>query len=163
MKKNIILSLIACMLFVGTMQAQEMGLIVNETNGDTPSFALSGIDKIKFSAGEMLVLTKKGEANAIPLSSVAQLTFAFVDKSEINTVDVSDLQLYPNPVQDELFVTNDTKIEAITVFDLSGKVLLRTKVQALMTKLSLGFLSQGIYLIQVQYADTVHTQKIIKL
>ncbi|GHV12603.1 hypothetical protein FACS1894162_8650 [Bacteroidia bacterium] len=151
------------LLLAGTVQAQEIGLVVHETNGATSSVALSGIDKITFSDGSMNILPTSGNATVVTLSTVSQLTFATVEGTEISAVDVAKLQLYPNPVRDELFVTSDTEIESIALFNLSGSLMLRTTLRALTAKLSIGFLPSGTYLIQIKRADTIETHKIIKL
>jgi hypothetical protein len=81
----------------------------------------------------------------------------------VDAVDVSTLEVFPNPVRDELLITSDTEIEAIVVFDLSGNMLLRRNVQSYTATLSLGFLPAGAYLIQVRRADAISNHKIIKL
>jgi hypothetical protein len=161
-KKKLLFAVAALMLCVGTMQAQETGLLVHNDTGAPQSFTLSGIDKITFSDGQLNVLSTNGTSTDFSLSAISKLTFAAVDGSEIPVVEVSALNLYPNPVQDELFVKSDTEIETITLFGLQGNVLLRSKVQSSSTTLSLGFLPKGIYLIQVKRADAISTQKIIK-
>jgi hypothetical protein len=164
-RKIIILSVTALMLCVGTMQAQETSLLVHGSDGTPQSFALGSINKITFSGGKMNVLPTSGTAESIALSEISQLTFAAVGNggTGISLTDVSELRLYPNPVRDELFVAGDTEIESIAVFNLSGSMLLRTKVQSATATLSLGFLPTGIYVIQVKRANAVNTQKIIKL
>jgi hypothetical protein len=165
MKRKIItLSVTALMLCVGTIQAQETSLLVH-SGGAPQSFTLGSIDKITFSGGNMNVLPTSGSAASIALSAISQLTFAAVEGggSAISSPDVSEFRLYPNPVRDKLFVAGDAEIESIAVFNLSGSMLLRTKVQSATATLSLGFLPTGIYVIQVKRANAVNTQKIIKL
>ncbi|GHT08813.1 hypothetical protein AGMMS49525_17940 [Bacteroidia bacterium] len=163
MKQIFILSFAAFVLCVGSVRAQETGLIVHETTGATSSFALSGIDKITFSGGDMKVVPTSGSSSDIALSAISQLTFGAVAPTEIAAVDISALKLYPNPVRDELFVTSDTEMESIALFNLSGSLMLRTTLRALTAKLSIGFLPSGTYLIQIKRADTIETHKIIKL
>jgi hypothetical protein len=155
----------AFMLFVGNAQAQETSLVVHSKSGTPQTFALGSIDKITFSGGNMKVLPTSGTGSDIALSTISQLTFAADGDggTEISSPDVAELRLYPNPVRDELVVTSDTEIESIVVFDLSGSVQLRSKVHSSTARLSLGFLPQGIYVIQIKGADTVSAQKIIKL
>ncbi|MDR0866321.1 MAG: T9SS type A sorting domain-containing protein [Candidatus Symbiothrix sp.] len=161
--KKTLLFATAWMLCVCTTQAQELSLLVHSDVGAPQSFALSSIDKITFSDGKLNVLPTSGAGSDFFLSDISQLTFATVDVSEIETVNVSSFNLYPNPVRDELFVTSDTGIESVTVLGLQGNVLLRSNAQSSSTTLSLGFLPKGIYLIQVKRTDAVSTQKIIKL
>jgi hypothetical protein len=162
-KKRTFLFATAWMLCICTMQAQETSLFVHSGTGDPQTIALSSIGKITFSEGKLNVLSTSDAVSDFDLSAISKLTFSETGTTEIiSPSDVSALKLYPNPVRDELFVTSDTKIESITVFGLQGNVLLRSNVQSSSTTLSLGFLPQGIYVIQVKRAGAVSTQKIIK-
>jgi hypothetical protein len=145
------------------MQAQKTSLLVHSGAATPQSFALSNIGKITFSEGNLKVFPTSGTSSDIALSAISRLTFSADGGAGISLPDVSKLALYPNPVRDELFVTSDTEIKSITVYGLQGNVLLRSNVQSSSTKLSLGFLPKGIYVIRIKRADAVSTQKIIKL
>jgi hypothetical protein len=151
------------LLWGNVVQAQPMHLLVHSPDGTEQSFALSNIHTITFSEGNMNVLPKNGTVVDFAFSAIYQLTFAEQAAADIPLPAVSALKLYPNPVRDELLVTGDTEIETIAVFGISGTVVLRTNVQSSTARLSLGFLPKGIYLIQVKRADSIDTQKIIKL
>jgi hypothetical protein len=154
----------ALMLWACTTQAQELSLLVHSDAGNPHVIALSGIHQIIFSEGTANVLLKNGDSSAHSLSTISHLTFSAVNASAIEPVAVpSALNLYPNPVRDELFVKSDTEIESIALFGLQGNLLLRSNVQSSSATLSLGSLPKGIYLIQVKRADAISTQKIIKL
>jgi uncharacterized protein YjiK len=161
-KRTFLFAAALMMLCVGTIQAQKTSLLVHSDAGEPQSFALSDIGKITFSEGTANVLFKNGDSNGIALSAISKLTFSETDQTDIRPIEVSTLKLYPNPVRDELFVTSDTKIESVVVFGLQGNVLLRSNVQSSSATLSLGFLSKGIYVIQVKRADAISTHKIIK-
>jgi hypothetical protein len=165
MKQIFILSVTALMLLVGNIQAQETRLFVHSTDGTSESFALSGIDKITFSEGNMTVLPIDGTGSDFPLWAISQLTFTAKEK-EITIsplLATSEFKLYPNPVRDELFVTSDTEIESIAVLNLLGSVVLRANIRSSTTSLSLSSLPKGTYLIQVKRTNAISTQKIIKL
>ncbi|GHT72195.1 hypothetical protein FACS189456_0010 [Bacteroidia bacterium] len=176
-KQKILLLAAALMLGVCGAQAQDMRLFVHSGADAPQSFALSDIDKITFSSDTINVLPKSGVGSNIALSSVSRLTFAVVTDTVplpptdtvpdpptgVNAVDVSALEVFPNPVRDELLVTSGTEIETVVVFNLSGNVLLRRNVRSYTATLSLGFLPAGMYLIQVKRADATNTLKVIKL
>jgi hypothetical protein len=151
------------MLSVCTMQAQETSLLIHSGAGAPQTFALSGIQKITFSGGKLNVQPTSGTGSNFDLSAISKLTFSEKGQSNISPLKVSTLKLYPNPVRDELFVKSDTGIESIIVYGLQGNVLLRSNVHSSSATLSLGFLSRGIYVIQIKRADAVSTHKIIKL
>jgi hypothetical protein len=161
-RKKTLLFAIALMLCVCTMQAQETSLLVLSGANEPQAIALSSVGKITFSEGELNVLSKSGDSNNFDLSAISKLIFSVTGPTNIKLPEISTLKLYPNPVQDELFVTSESKIEEITVFGLQGNVLLRSKAQSSSVTLSLGFLPKGIYVIQVKRVDAVSTHKIIK-
>ncbi len=95
---------------IGTGINQEI-IVQNDFNGQTYDIQLSGpIDELQFDPKHWIV-AKSGV-------------------TLVNTVDPSiseQLSLAPNPVHDILSLsTNDLSIESLEIFDLSGKLLLRS-------------------------------------
>jgi spore coat protein CotH len=72
------------------------------------------------------------------------------------------IQMYPNPVNDQLIVRSDNMIKNIEVYDISGKMLLSTDQSA--TSLSIDFSSyaSGMYFVEVHGENGSKTQKIFK-
>jgi len=63
------------------------------------------------------------------------------------------IQLYPNPVQNELVVQNDNNLAltAIQITDLTGKVVMRQSLATLETnQLSVAALAKGVYLVTIE-------------
>ena len=75
------------------------------------------------------------------------------------TVGVEDhitrenIEMYPNPVNDVLYVTGASKLESIQVYAITGKLVHETRNISETTKVSLGHLEQGIYLVKCSYAN----------
>ncbi|PVW15679.1 T9SS type A sorting domain-containing protein [Marixanthomonas spongiae] len=80
---------------------------------------------------------------------------------DIEENNVIDLQIYPNPVKDILFITAPTEIiETITVYDVLSKVILqKTKNVA---QINVSGLPSGMFLMKIQTGNGVITKKIIK-
>ncbi|HOI32169.1 MAG TPA: T9SS type A sorting domain-containing protein, partial [Bacteroidales bacterium] len=69
------------------------------------------------------------------------------------------LNLYPNPVMDYLTVRSDEKINTVSVYDLSGKLIISTETNVV----DLSLLKQGFYLVQIKtITGKLFTEKIIR-
>lgn len=80
----------------------------------------------------------------------------------LNTQDLnaSKIALSPNPMNDVLTINNHDLVDKIVMNDLSGKIVLRTKSQAL---IKVDNLAKGVYIIQLYMKDgSVKTQKMVK-
>jgi len=69
------------------------------------------------------------------------------------------IKLYPNPITDFLYVQTKEKIESVSVYDLSGKLILTSDA----TVVDLNQVKQGFYLVQVQTkTGQSFTEKVIR-
>jgi uncharacterized repeat protein (TIGR01451 family) len=72
--------------------------------------------------------------------------------------------LYPNPVEDLLFIESQQDLQQIRLFDIQGKQI-KVDVnldQGLNTSMDLSQLSQGIYFINIKTPQGNYTKKVIK-
>ncbi len=81
-------------------------------------------------------------------------------KQNLGTKDpISFLNIYPNPTKDYLYIsTNNHNIKDATVYDQSGKQLMKTEKLVIDVR----HLPSGIYLIQISFNDQIKTFKWIK-
>lgn len=80
----------------------------------------------------------------------------------INTedIDTNRIMLSPNPVKDDLYLSDVEKILSFTILDLTGQEILQGKAQS---PLKVESLTPGVYIIQMQMKDgSMKTQKLIK-
>ena len=72
-------------------------------------------------------------------------------------------ELYPVPVENNLFVRKTTDAPAvIQVYDLSGKVVQTVFTQSKVTEIDTHFLNYGLYILKIQHQDSVETLQFIK-
>lgn len=78
-----------------------------------------------------------------------------------------DIQIFPNPANNKVFI-NIQKLafeqSVISIYDVQGKEVLRTSSAdafAGIIQLDVGDLARGIYLVEVQTADTIITKKLL--
>lgn len=78
------------------------------------------------------------------------------------TTVTEEIQVYPNPAQQTLTIAlNNEMLDAeYNLADLSGKILLDGKINALKTEIDLTQLKSGIYQITIQKNETLITEKI---
>jgi hypothetical protein len=85
--------------------------------------------------------------------------------SDIRTVFVQfeSIQLYPNPVKNQLMIETYSYIVSITVFDISGKQFrMSVNKQDGLYQLDMSGVSRGVYYIQITTSNEVKTYKVIK-
>ena len=72
-----------------------------------------------------------------------------------------NVAIYPNPTNDIIVVTAPIG-SSITVLNINGQVIKKQLAEGSETTLNVSDLSAGIYLVQVQTAEGIATQKVIK-
>ncbi len=74
-----------------------------------------------------------------------------------------ELNLYPNPANDQLNIQTDAEINALEISNLEGKVVsIRTGLKTNQHSLSISNLKQGVYFIKIQTNRGQQIQKFIK-
>jgi len=93
-------------------------------------------------------------ALAMGLLTASQLSFKEVEK-------ITDVTIYPNPATNSISVGYKGMIKAITITDLTGKVVYQTEVNDSSITLSSLNLRSGIYLLKVSADQGQATEKLI--
>jgi hypothetical protein len=84
-----------------------------------------------------------------------------VGMSDIN--QSADFTVYPNPARDFIFIQSQaTGKSVITISNLNGQVIMKAFVKDPMTRLDIGRLNKGIYLVKLISGNNVQVKKIIK-
>jgi hypothetical protein len=86
--------------------------------------------------------------------------------SIVNTTSLQELQstcsLFPNPFTSTLSITAEKAIESISIYDAFGRLVKKQPASTKKLSLDLTGLSQGIYLLQVDYGDSRSLHRIVK-
>ena len=109
-----------------------------------------------------------GSNGGTPRSKTSNYTYEvdYIRVYQNNTTATSDntickLQLYPNPVSENLNIISDQHITQISITDLPGKQILIIKNPS--KSISLSTLKQGVYIVRVNTADgKVYLKNILK-
>jgi hypothetical protein len=122
------------------------------TGGTTPYFGWS----TSLSAdGKILLISR-------PNGSAQGAALIYSDPSIMSTKEEvqPELRLYPNPFSNFLHLPAGTTFSQLTIFDISGKVLLRQTTPT--QRLDLSTFSAGIYIVSLQQKDKVQHVRIVK-
>lgn len=77
-------------------------------------------------------------------------------------VEEAELSYFPNPVKDKLTLKAQQNIQNVSVFNMLGQEVMRTKMNVQRGDLDMSSLQSGPYFVKVSINDTVETIKIIK-
>ena len=76
----------------------------------------------------------------------------------------NNFTLYPNPVENELFIATETQIDEIAIYDIYGRQALSQQVNKSTSQqvVNVGNLKAGVYFIKIKSGDSEITQRFIK-
>ncbi|WP_219969362.1 T9SS type A sorting domain-containing protein [Chryseobacterium chendengshani] len=126
--------------------------------GNINSGAVSA-DNFTHSVGEIYVIpTDPDQNNSGTMGMLYQTVLQVLGVSELEKETV---KIYPNPTADFVYVklNSKSKIDEVEIFDLAGRLVLKTKLQS--DQLDLRSLNQGVYMITFKNPD-LKPIKIIK-
>ena len=126
--------------------------------GNINSGAVSA-DNFTHSVGEIYVIpTDPDQNNSGTMGMLYQTVLQVLGVSELEKETV---KIYPNPTADFVYVklNSKSKIDEVEIFDLAGRLVLKTKLQS--DQLDLRALKQGVYMVTFKNPD-LKPIKIIK-
>jgi len=71
------------------------------------------------------------------------------------------VKFYPNPTSDYLIVENNSTLGELTIQDMNGRVVLTSLLTGKNSKLAVGHLAKGIYIVIIKTDKAVSTEKLI--
>ena len=100
--------------------------------------------------------------------------YAYIDNLAVtlfdssgNVLGITDLMensfvVYPNPVQNKLNVSAGVSVDQVSIFDLTGREVLRAAPNASAFSLDVANLNKGLYLVSLKAGDQEMTTKLVK-
>ena len=143
---------------VGSSISADTIIMISSSSGLTGTFTT-----VNKPDGWEVLYTSNSVAVIIPALKAAPV--ASNQNDAITTAGGStQLKFYPNPVKDVLFVQlpAETKKATINILSIDGKLMQRISSTQLTTRISIGALPKGTYLLQVVNGTTTTSQKFIK-
>lgn len=91
----------------------------------------------------------------------------FIAKLEKDFLSVTEdsetiLKIYPNPVNNRIFIENGTLITKVTLRDLNGRRIISKTPNSTETELDITQLSQGVYILEIKSGNNTSMEKIVK-
>lgn len=169
LKKTKLCTLFLIGIGLTSLQAQSM-LFIKEKDGSKTSYTLSSIRTLIFLSGNMQVNKNDGTFGTYSLNNINNLSFTEpTGVSQISTQQAVDMNLFPNPVIDELkisYKSSKTGIAQIDIINLQGKVLYRQTQTSLtgtnLVTFNVAQLPLGMYICRLQNGNNFENIKFIK-
>ena len=165
--KRLKLSVILLLGF-GLTGVKAQTMYVKESNGTQTTYALSNIQKLSFSTGNLTVAKKDMSTGVYALSDLRYLNFSDNTTSLDKPLSVENrmLSVYPNPASDLLYIDLTGTVQErgkLSIINIEGKtVLIRQVNDKEVISLDISHLPKGIYLCHYTDFTEVRTIKIIK-
>ena len=83
----------------------------------------------------------------------------FIGKDDFS---VDNFKVFPNPVEVNLSVQSSTPIDVLEIYDVAGKLILKTTPNAISPIIDMSPFNSGVYLVKVSIDGASKTVKIIK-
>jgi pectate lyase len=144
-----------------TTQTSTLTLVLND--GYTGSLningvainGISGIVTLQLPAGNHVIQRTSGVTN----TNLYYISVEFVSLG-LDDLETSELRIYPNPVQNNLYINSNIKIEKILIYNLMGKFV--QTVEKDFETIDLSNLNSGQYLIKVETGQGFENKMIVK-
>ncbi len=124
----------------------------------------SGIVDLSFLAGDEVHIGFKYTSDTVSAAAwqldEILLTGQALPVSAEHVPEVSSLTVYPNPVNDILFFSHADPQSVVTVYDISGKRVLKTRLNG--NEVDVSGLDNGFYIVKVNTASYSVTTKFVK-
>lgn len=97
-----------------------------------------------------------------PMCQLRNALYTGVPVSVQNDFSTASLQVYPNPANNMVNVAlNPGQFESVQMIDITGKVIMNSKVENSITRLNISNLKNGIYLVKALGKQGIKVQKLI--
>ena len=88
----------------------------------------------------------------------------YEDITGINDNYIANVNVYPNPVNDRLYIETSTQIQSIEVYDIYGRIqnLRNSETQKLRNSIDVSDLNSGIYFVKIKTEEGNIVKRIVK-
>lgn len=152
----------------GTLQMEAYVLPSYADDGTYTWSVSNGTGSASIDAGGLLTAITNGDvtvtATAIDASGVTGsviITISNQSSASIYENEISELvELYPNPVQTELFINSKENIESIEIRNSLGQIV--KKITSNYNSIDVSDLKQGVYFLQIETGKGLVSERFIK-
>ena len=145
--------LIVLLLFAGLFSgvSAQNSLIVKQTNGTLKGTALTSLNKITFSSGNMLVGKTDATTDNYLLSDISKITFGIYSGVSEILSESTMLSVYPNPSAAFIQLRNlpESAASCVCIYSLAGSRLIQKHLNSISEMIDISCLNKGMYLLTV--------------
>jgi hypothetical protein len=155
--------LITTILFAVGLSQQAQNLYVQPMTGEQVAFVLADNPKITFADRVMTVA-----AQNFPLNTIRNLSFVKTETdggTNIATIQKTGINLFPNPVGDELTLEIKEELQNLTfrIFDMNGRSMQTSRALSPQTVINMQHYQSGIYILVIeQGGQRIQSFQIVK-
>lgn len=92
-----------------------------------------------------------------------KIPFYVTTATGIENAATDQLNIYPNPATDVLYIQSPSLVKSVQVMDMSGKLLIKQETQITgNVQVSVNELSQGVYFVKIETEEGTYTKKFFK-
>lgn len=149
MKNKFFISIISFMLSLITYSAMaQYGVVVQYTTNQEQAFILNDQGKIFFSGNNLVINQSNGQTRTIAISDIRKLYFQ-TNLSINNDISFDNsIILYPNPATDNIKLSNIKNHSLICIYSMDGKLLIN-QFSSSDQSINVGSLKKGLYIVKV--------------
>ncbi|MDL2228466.1 T9SS type A sorting domain-containing protein [Odoribacter sp. OttesenSCG-928-L07] len=163
--KQLTKQILLLMFFCSTLMVNAQNkLQVFEKYGRSESYSLTDIKKIWFSeySGDVVwIQNSSGSSQGHEVEDIDYMGFEY-SPGGINEILSEDINIYPNPVTDNLTVKYSENIDELKIFDLHGKLHLQLAPKKEIVDIDMSLFPTGVYFIRIVSDNKVGINKVIK-
>ncbi|MDD5184570.1 MAG: T9SS type A sorting domain-containing protein [Paludibacter sp.] len=149
-RKNIFFGLLFMSIFPLNIIPAQNSLIIKLNNGSETGTLLNSIDRITFSAGNVIFKNIDNSSNSIMLSDISNLTFGLFSGITAIIPDKMSMVVYPNPANDFIQLKNVPEgVLNIKIIRLDGAVLMNKQLLDKNQSIDISHLASGFYFLKV--------------
>lgn len=147
----------ADMEYLWVVDGVQENLVSNAANGECTSRIDAGTLITDYSAWANRV--HKLNSGSVTDDTYGSCTYSTLSFSNLSP---SNVNFYPNPVQNTLNVSAAVTVDEVSIFDLTGRQVLRATPNAAAFTLDVADLNKGMYLVSLKSGDQEMTAKLVK-
>jgi len=134
--------------------------ITNTYFGGAPTFDTEYVYFTGLTPGETYYL-RIWDDNNNDTGAIYFCLLAYTDPNAIGIYPNQQIELYPNPAHDMIYINSDEKINQVEIYNVSGKQILRKQVNTPLNTLDVQSLDKGLYFIKLSLQNKNIIKKII--
>lgn len=141
--KKLLITVLLTIGLLSSIFAQNVTFTVVKTDGTTIDHIMSSDAKIYYSDTQLFI-DSEDETFSYNLSGLRKAYFTVMDNVE--ETDNQQLEIYPNPANDVLRISNISDNQLVTIYSIDGRVVKKTNVSD-NAEINISDLRPGMYVV----------------